>query len=148
MSYCRLSTDAFQCDVYCYESQEGWRVHLAALRNLFVPPKHDDDWYLNGEEGIKQFSEYMEAVSKLLAKSKAEVITSPNAGKSFCYATPGDCADALEEFRSEGFRFPASVLEELREEHAELDKARELRGDLNSRTNQTDCQRNNLAYTA
>ena len=100
-------------------------MHLAAVRNLFVPPKHDDDWYLKGDEGIKAFSEYQESVSKLLAKAKSEVIDSPNAGKSFCYATPGGCADALEQFRAEGFRFPDYVLEALREEQAELDKARE-----------------------
>jgi hypothetical protein len=32
MSYCRWSTNNFQCDAYVYESDDGWVLELAAKR--------------------------------------------------------------------------------------------------------------------
>lgn len=30
MSYCRWSASDPRCDLYCYESEEGWTTHVAA----------------------------------------------------------------------------------------------------------------------
>lgn len=32
MSYCRFSSDNGQCDLYCYESNEGFVTHVACYR--------------------------------------------------------------------------------------------------------------------
>jgi hypothetical protein len=32
MSYCRWSSDNFDCDLYCYESSEGFVTHVAGAR--------------------------------------------------------------------------------------------------------------------
>jgi DNA repair photolyase len=32
MSYCRWSSDYFNCDLYCYESNSGYETHVAAYR--------------------------------------------------------------------------------------------------------------------
>ena len=42
MSYCRWSTDDFQCDLYCYESKDGYETHIAGSRlnwKIDLPPK-------------------------------------------------------------------------------------------------------------
>lgn len=54
MSYCRFSSDDFQCDIYCYESDEGFQIHVAAARPVLnagdLPPavpfsqEHFDEW--------------------------------------------------------------------------------------------------------
>lgn len=33
MSYCRWSTDDFTCDLYCYESSEGYVTHVASYKD-------------------------------------------------------------------------------------------------------------------
>jgi hypothetical protein len=35
MSYCRFSTDNFNSDVYVYESEQGYVVHIAENRYVF-----------------------------------------------------------------------------------------------------------------
>lgn len=43
MSYCRWSSDDFQCDVYCYEADEGFIIHVAVSRPVLkdgdLPPR-------------------------------------------------------------------------------------------------------------
>lgn len=38
MSYCRFSTDDFRSDIYCYESIEGYQIHVAAFRYVLAEP--------------------------------------------------------------------------------------------------------------
>ena len=39
MSYCRRSSDCWKSDIYCYEAEEGYMVHVAAKRIIsHVPP--------------------------------------------------------------------------------------------------------------
>jgi hypothetical protein len=33
MSYCRWSSDNFGCDLYCYESREGFETNVASFRH-------------------------------------------------------------------------------------------------------------------
>lgn len=39
MSYCRFSSDDYQCDVYVYQDGNGgWTTHVAGSRYLFKEP--------------------------------------------------------------------------------------------------------------
>lgn len=38
MSYCRFSSDDFQCDLYCYGGQRGYVTHVAASRRTERSP--------------------------------------------------------------------------------------------------------------
>lgn len=42
MSYCRFSTDDYQCDVYVYEDVGGWwSTHVAGNRPVYAEPLPD-----------------------------------------------------------------------------------------------------------
>lgn len=52
MSYCRFSSDLWQCDVYVYEDCDGgWTTHVASARLRHEPPQALRDMQVNsGEE--------------------------------------------------------------------------------------------------
>lgn len=39
MSYCRFSCDNWKSDVYCYESEQGFEIHIASKRLVGTPPE-------------------------------------------------------------------------------------------------------------
>jgi hypothetical protein len=44
MSYCRWSSNDFQCDVYVYEDVAGgWTTHVACNRVVYSEPLREED---------------------------------------------------------------------------------------------------------
>lgn len=109
MSYCRWSTDNYKCDLYVYESAQGYVVHVAARRiagdippvpNIMkTPPKVWTDAFV-------QQSNY-------LAIAERVDITLPHAGETFVLRTLFELRDKLNELRVIGYNFPASVITEV-----------------------------------
>lgn len=125
MSYARFSSDDFRSDVYVYESADGFVLHVASNRTTItdeqhatLPPAGD----LTSEEGIQAYLDRNNALHQLVMTAAAvEAIDHPQAGETFILDEPGDCADKLEELRTEGFYVPQHAIDTLREEQNEVD---------------------------
>lgn len=114
MAYCRWS----DCDVYVYEDVSGgWTTHVAARRNV-AGKGPAIDWsspdtilvsYQASDKWHKENTDYAD-------------IKLPSAGKSFYDDSPGECADRLAALKAEGFDVPQDVIDELRNEQAEMEK--------------------------
>lgn len=121
MSYCRWSSDDFQCDVYVWEDVAGgWRTEVAGRRFVFnelpepveLPRDYTDEqfraWYdrrqqvgrMHGDESQGHWLE----------------LPTPEGGRSYWHDTAGECADNLERLRVAGFNVPQSAVETLRGE--------------------------------
>lgn len=114
VSYCRWSSDDFQCDVYVYEDVGGgWTTHVAGSRYVHqkeMPPlisflADPDGWFKRHEE-----------VKGLIDAAGMETIKLPHAGESFNDPTPQACADRLESLRALGYIVPQYAIDTLREE--------------------------------
>jgi hypothetical protein len=111
MSYCRWSSDDWQCDVYVYEGC-GFVTHVARSRVLgAIPPtppmRNDPAW-------PREFLLAHRAQMAFLATCERAFITLPHAGESFHDDTPGACADRLEMLRALGYNVPQYAIDELR----------------------------------
>ncbi len=106
MSYCRWSSDDYNCDLYIYESVgDFWALHIASSRYIIKPKVGE---YNDREELYKD--------------SNFEKIDLPHAGGNFEFGSPGECADFCEELKKLGYCFPDYVIPSLREEQEEMDK--------------------------
>ena len=111
MSYCRFSSEGFQCDVYVYESNEGWITQVASRRRPHRTP--DLDWST-------------QALWKQTQAAQRAFLNDPNNaprpiglsddGMTFCDATPGDCAAQLIRLKTMGYQVPQDVIDALLEE--------------------------------
>lgn len=107
MSYCRWSTDNFECDLYCYEDvRGGWTTHVASNRHVGVcPPLRDRDMC-----DPKEFIQAIRAQSKFLDEAERVAIGLPHDGETFNDPTLEDFRARLVALREAGYRFPESVL--------------------------------------
>lgn len=115
MSYCRWSTDDFQCDLYCYESNNGFEIHVARKRVVIteeLPPP------VNPLEDMAGFFERHRKASAIIDRSERVAIGLAHDGESFLLNSAGECADKIEELVALGYRCPPFVVTNLREEHA------------------------------
>lgn len=113
MSYCRFSSDGFKSDVYVYESvHECWTIHVAGQKKV-------------GVENLPPFAYYREWHEQYDKLEEWVPLEGPHAGATYHLETPGACADKLMEIRESGLHVPDGVIESLREEQEELDKASE-----------------------
>jgi len=124
MSYCRWSTDDFQCDLYCYEHVDGtWTTHVAATRPIWTPPEGgtlldlpDPD---AGKEAFDAWAVKHKARDDALEKAEHVDIGGPYDGETFRDVTLADFKARLLHLREVGYNFPDYVLETVDEEMAE-----------------------------
>jgi hypothetical protein len=122
MSYCRWSSNDWQCDVYVYEdARGGWTTHVAGRRRVFTEPlpapvdlprgytqDQFDAWYARHR-----------AVLDIVDRTEPTPIVLPHDGDTFNDPTPGDCADRLAHLRDLGYLVPDHAINELRTEQTE-----------------------------
>lgn len=120
MSYCRWSSDDFQCDVYVYEScYGGCEIHIAGNRVVFKEPLPDPIPYT--VENAEAYWARMRKVNAMVKEAERVDIELPHAGESFNEHSPGACADRLEYLRSLGYVVPQQAIDALRDEQREID---------------------------
>ena len=111
MSYCRWSSDGFQCDVYVYGASEGYTIHVAGNRR---PRRVTDVDFAS-----------VKTITATMAQQRQELDDSTNApvriglsedGKTFVEPTPRECAERLTWLQSLGYNVPQDVINELRAE--------------------------------
>lgn len=119
MSYCRWSTDDFQCDVYVYaDIAGGYTTHVAGNRVVYQEPLPPHVSYLTDLEG---WLERHRKVMEMIENSPREEITLPHAGETFNDPTPQACANRLQELKSLGYVVPQCVIDDLRMEKEEAE---------------------------
>ena len=112
MSYCRWSGDDFQCDLYCYESDEGFVTHVAVNRVVFAGPLPPPTTGGDVNEWMKRDF----AVSDMINEAKREPIGLPHDGETFVDATLEDMLERAESLRAAGYKVPDYALESMRDE--------------------------------
>lgn len=115
MSFCRFSTDDFQCDLYCYESDAGYETIVANNRPRWkvpLPPPVELE-----RDTIAEFVYRTNTVSEMLnhpAMCELKPIGLPHDGAHFCDKTPQEWADTLQMLKDVGYQFPFELIEEAR----------------------------------
>lgn len=112
MSYCRFSSDNWKSDVYVYEAEAGFTVHVALSRFVGdIPPllpwseKNHDAW-------VKSYEEQMEVVSRL----PTQHIGGPFDGKTFIYRNLAELRIGLRGLQAAGYHIPEFVFEMIDED--------------------------------
>lgn len=120
MAVCRWSSNDYQCDVYVYESEEGWQTHVASKRIAYTEPLPDPvDWTPGEPFPFTDWLNRHQVVSRMMFDSEHLPIGGPKDGASFCDETAAECADRLEELRTMGYNVPQEAIDTLRAEDPE-----------------------------
>lgn len=118
MSYCRWSSDDYQCDVYVYHDVHGgWTTHVAGRRHVPPEPLPEPVAYRDDPGG---WMERHTAVMKLLDRAKLVAIGLPHDGERYNDPTPGAAADRLERLREAGYNVPQYAIDALRGEQRDI----------------------------
>lgn len=112
MSYCRFSSDDFQCDVYCYQSDKGWEIHVARYRFECVTPLPPSVPMSDVDAWLKRYKK----VAKMFDEAKLKKIGLACDGESFCDIDPQSAADRLKELRAMGYKVPQYAIDDLTDE--------------------------------
>lgn len=116
MSYCRWSSDSYRCDLYVYESDDGFHTHVAGCRHVLdwsdLPPpvdvREDPEGYLSRHK----------ALMAALDGAGLEPIGGPHDGESFIDGDAESCADRVAALRAAGYWCPDDVETLLRAERS------------------------------
>lgn len=120
MSYCRWSSDDFRCDVYAYESDAGYIVHVAKRMYLGDIPRVPFILDVSNEEWSKAYK----AQHEFLETAEQREIGLEYDGQTFQYDSLAEMLGGLRDIKSKGYRIPEwvfnAVLEEIQELATEL----------------------------
>jgi hypothetical protein len=116
MSYCRWSSDGFYCDLYCYQSQDGYVTDVAARRRAQRAP------LIIWNEDIDKLIASHKAQDEFLADEKSNPplpIGLEHDGKSFLDGDLESFLGTLKMLKAAGYQFPDGVITDVEEELAE-----------------------------
>lgn len=112
MSYCRFSSDDYQCDVYCYQDIcGGYTTHVAESRFVFkeeLPPKVPI-------ENAAWFARYQK-INEMVKQADRKRIGLPFDGHRFNDEDAESCAKRLQQLKDLGYKVPQYAIEELQQE--------------------------------
>lgn len=113
MSYCRFSSDNWKSDIYCYESDMGIVINVAATKIDNIPEM--PLW------GVVSAEEYMEALRlqhDYMDKREAQrrQIGLPYDGEYFLYGSYQQAYEKLVELKSLGYHVPEYAIENMKED--------------------------------
>ncbi len=124
MSYCRWSDLDFGCDLYCYQSEEGYVTHVASTRYVGEVPHVPADWFRRDDA---DWAAIHRARGEFLATCGTREIGLPHDGVSFTDPDIGTYVARLTALRDMGYHLPGHVIPGL-EDMAAVD--RDLRAHL------------------
>lgn len=114
MSYCRWSSDDFQCDLYCYEDcSGGWTTHIAHNRPILPEPLTP---WVSPAEDFEAWKARDKKLMDMLSTCERLVLDLPHAGDTFNDPTLEDFYSRLLYLRELGYQFPDHVLKCVQEE--------------------------------
>jgi hypothetical protein len=107
MSYCRWSNDDWTCDIYAYEAEDGFTVHVAANRYTSEIPHLPSFYEVSNDEWFEAYQAQMKAVET----SEKKKIGGKYDGKIFIYDTLEEFLNGIADIRSHGYNVPEYVFE-------------------------------------
>lgn len=122
MSYCRWSSDDYQCDVYTWEDVSGgWVTCVAGVRYVFAEPLPEDVELPVPftDEQFRAWSHRHAEVMRIVGASKTVAIGLPHDGARFHDDSPGAAAETLVMLRDAGYHVPQYAIDALLEEAQE-----------------------------
>ena len=121
MSYCRWSTDDFQCDLYVYaDVLGGFTTHVAGNRPVYREPLPEPvDFHADTPGWFARHQRVM----KMIDGATRVPIGLPHDGETFNDETLDDLLARLIALREAGYRFPDYVLDDIRAEIVEANAA-------------------------
>jgi hypothetical protein len=118
MSYCRWSSDDYQCDVYVWEDCDGgYRVCVAELQYVFAEPLPPPVSY--EADGFDAWFARSRKVSAMIECASRKPIGLPRDGERYSTETASETVELLEDLKREGYNVPQYAIDALREETAE-----------------------------
>jgi hypothetical protein len=119
MSYCRFSSDDFQCDLYCYEDVAGgFTTHVAGIRFIFKEPLPAP--IILDDSNVKEWWVRNQVVSGMIDEADRVPLNLPHDGETFNDPDFKSLLGRIIYLKSLGYRVPDSVIEaimgELKEE--------------------------------
>jgi hypothetical protein len=116
MSYCRFSTDDYQCDLYIYaDCAGGYTTHVAGSRYVGDTPIPEipEGWF---KLPAAQREALWDAQADWIKTARLEPINLPHAGESFFSLDADQTVERVKELRRLGYNFPDFVLSALEDE--------------------------------
>lgn len=139
MSYCRWSSERWQCDLYCYQSDCGWVTHVAGRRRTPFPAELVEpiDWLtsqpgLAGADSEKWWTPERRAAYAAVSRAWDEAfaaadwvaVESPHAGAAFEDGTLEAFRDRIADLAADpGLMVPSWLLPSIDAEIADRDLA-------------------------
>ncbi len=114
MSYCRWSSDDYQCDIYCYESEDGYVIHVAG--NRWVPTEPLPPLIEGIAENFEAWYARHQTIMGMVEKADRKPIGLACDGENFGFDTAGECAAKLVELKAMGYNVPDYAIRSLEEE--------------------------------
>jgi hypothetical protein len=113
VSFCRFSSDDFQCDVYVYEDvRGGFTTHVAERRYAFAEPLPPHVQLTEGN--VSAWMSRDATMEEIMARTPLVEIGLEHDGETFNDDTAGECANRLESLRSLGYIVPQYAIDALR----------------------------------
>lgn len=113
MAYCRWSSDNWNCDVYAYEAENGYHIHVAANRypDGSVPIK--PAWgSVSTEEWFDAHNKQLEVIQTISTVK----IGGPFDGESFVCGDLDSFLARMRVLSAWGYRIPEMVFDEIENE--------------------------------
>ena len=119
MSFCRFTDNNCRCDFYAYESEGGFRLHVAASRVVWDAPPDPfaAEVVLSAPE--EWWARMVQTWRQALTEAKRKAITLDGAGESHIFETLPGVRECIADHIGRGFQAPDWLLESLDEEIAE-----------------------------
>jgi hypothetical protein len=115
MSYCRWSSDDYQCDIYCYAAcSGGYMIHVAGNRvipNQPLPPP--EPFRADNAARWASWLQRHSTITKIIMRSPRQAIDLPHAGECFNEPTATDAANRLLMLRELGYNIPQYAIDAL-----------------------------------
>ena len=112
MSYCRWSSDDWKCDIYAYESGEGYVIHVAGRKRVGDIPTVPNILETEPEEWGEAYRKQLRALEAIPLVD----IDLPFAGETFVEPTLQSFHDRMMELRRTGYHIPDYVMFGIQEE--------------------------------
>lgn len=112
MSYARWSDDCYQSDVYVYESDTGFVVHVSTNRYASNERRPTFPRIVTGDSLLR----YFQQCSAWVRGATVEPIGLPHDGKTLTADTPKECISILTELQKLGYIVPQRAIDALNEE--------------------------------
>ncbi len=126
MSYCRWSSNNWDCDLYCYaDCSGGYTTHVASNRVVgTVPPMPEWKKDMSDADCAAYFAAHR-AQMDWLNTAKHKHIGLPYDGQSFNDDTLAEFLDRVVWLRDMGYHVPEYVIQDIREEIAPRSEAQD-----------------------